>query len=175
MTAGLGTTTIFTDLTPSQLVEKGLDKNEGRLTDNGAFLVTTGKRTGRSPADRFIIKEPNTEESIDWGPVNRPFDAGKFDTLWERVSAHIASKDSYIAHLHVGQHSEHYLPVKVTTETAWQTFLVVICLSGPSNITPRPRANGTFSTRHLLSVIPSEMAQTLMASLLLILLREKFY
>jgi len=139
MTAGLGTTTIFTDLTPSQLVEKGLDKNEGRLTDNGAFLVTTGKRTGRSPADRFIIKEPNTEESIDWGPVNRPFDAGKFDTLWERVSAHIASKDSYIAHLHVGQHSEHYLPVKVTTETAWQNLFGRNMFIRPEQYNPKTK------------------------------------
>ena len=121
MTVDLNTT-VFTDLSPSELVEHGLERKEGRLTDNGAFLVTTGERTGRSPADRFIVKESSTEDSIDWGAVNRPFDEDQFDTLWERVSAHTEDRSHYIAHLHVGQHIEHYLPVRVTTETAWQSL-----------------------------------------------------
>lgn len=122
MTVNLDTTTVFTDLSPSQLIELGLENGEGRLTDNGAFLVTTGKHTGRSPADRFIVKEPSTEESIEWGGVNRPFDEDKFDALWERVAAHTVSSNHYITHLHVGEHIEHYLPVNITTETAWQSL-----------------------------------------------------
>jgi len=112
----------YTDLPPSRLIELALARSEGTLSDTGALRVETGQRTGRSPADRFVVREPSSEDAIDWGSVNKPFEPAKFDALWDRVKAHVLSSDHFIQHLHVGEHSEHYLPVKVTTSTAWQSL-----------------------------------------------------
>ena len=116
------TVTVFKDLCSAELIEHALKNEEGHLTDTGAFLSVTGNRTGRSPADRFIVEESSSKNSIAWGPVNRPFNQDKFNDLWGRVENYIAQKDRYISHLHVGQDSDHYLPVEVTTETAWHNL-----------------------------------------------------
>jgi len=84
--------TIFKDLCSAELIELALKNGEGHLTDTGAFLSITGNRTGRSPADRFIVEEPSSKNAIGWGPVNRPFSQEKFNELWSRVEDYIAQK-----------------------------------------------------------------------------------
>ncbi len=111
-----------TDKTAVHLIEMALDRKEGYLTDTGALRVETGHRTGRSPADRYIVREPSSEEAIDWGSVNREFDATAFESLWDRVKAHLATSEQWVQHLHVGEHHDHYIPVKVMTGTAWQSL-----------------------------------------------------
>lgn len=102
-----------------QLVQCALNDQEGVLADNGALVVTTGARTGRSPLDRFIVRESTTENDIEWGNINRPFDEAKFDLLWSKVVIYLEDNTTYQSDLHVGADNDFYIPVSVTTETAW--------------------------------------------------------
>ena len=108
-----------TNLSSAQLAEQSILRNEGHFASNGAIVVETGARTGRSPKDRFIVDEPSTSESIDWGEVNQPIDAAVFDRLWDRVQVHLHEHETFLSNLHVGADPEHYLPIEVTTEYAW--------------------------------------------------------
>jgi phosphoenolpyruvate carboxykinase (ATP) len=106
-------------LSSEELIEEAVKNNEGVIASNGAFSTSTGERTGRSPNDRFIVQESTTSDLIDWGNINKPFESGKFDLLWDKVDAYLSNKNRYTSNLHVGSHEDHYLPIKVTTETAW--------------------------------------------------------
>ena len=118
------------ELTIEELIATAVENNEGVIASNGAFSTNTGSRTGRSPNDRFIVNEPGTSDLIDWGEVNKPFDENKFEGLWNKVESYLAERNRYISRVHVGSHDEHYLPVKVITETAWHSVfarLIFIC------------------------------------------------
>ena len=127
----------LSNLTSTELIERSLALNEGKLKNTGALLVTTGNRTGRSPNDRFIVDELTTSNLIDWGDVDRPFSEEKFNELWDRVSNHLSKTDYFVSNLHVGAHDEHYLPVEVNTETAWQALFARNMFIRSDNYNPK--------------------------------------
>ncbi len=123
----------FIDLSTDELLKLALERNEGVVAANGAFRVTTGKRTGRSPKDRFIVKEQGTENAIDWGKVNQPIALEQFNRLWEKAENYIQGKTHFISHLRVGADDVNYLPVKVITETAWHNVFARNMFIRPEN------------------------------------------
>jgi phosphoenolpyruvate carboxykinase (ATP) len=112
----------YTDISSAELAELAILRGEGQFSTSGALVVATGARTGRSPKDRFIVDEPGSSAQIDWGAVNQPIAPKVFDALWDRVQAHLAGRDTFVSHLHVGADPAHYLPVEVTTEYAWHAL-----------------------------------------------------
>lgn len=112
------------NLTNEQLLETSLANNEGKLSADGVLTVETGKRTGRSPKDRYIVRDAMTADQVDWGTVNQPFDAEHFDMLWDKAQAYLADKETYESHLQVGADPIHHLRVHVRTQYAWHSLFV---------------------------------------------------
>ena len=118
-------------LSNSELIEKSVANNEGELTHTGALLSLTGNRTGRSTNDRFIVKENSTEDKIEWGEVNKPFDANHFDRLWDKVNNYLDDKGNYVSNVHVGANKDHYIPVEVKSELAWHSLFSKLIFISP--------------------------------------------
>ena len=123
-------------LCSEELIVEAVRNNEGIIASNGAFSTSTGERTGRSPNDRFIVQEATTSDLIDWGDINKPFESNKFDLLWDKVETYLTKKNRYVSHLHVGSHEDHYLPIKVTTETAWHGLFARLIFVVPDQYNP---------------------------------------
>ncbi len=109
-----------TNSTTETLMKQAVLNKEGVLSQNGALTVITGKRTGRSPKDRFIVKDDSTANTVDWGAINQPIDPQVFHALWARVEEFVSNKKTFVSHMQVGADDELCIPVKVTTDTAWQ-------------------------------------------------------
>ena len=147
------------NLSSAELIERAVARGEGRLSANGALVVNTGLRTGRSPKDRFIVDEPSTRSQIDWGSVNRPFDAEKFNALWDRVDDYLNSQEHFISELLLTI-CRFVSPPKPLGKT---------CLAVPCSCALWPtikllKTSGPFLTRRALSVILLAMAPTLMVA-----------
>ncbi len=110
------------NLTPAELVEEALANKEGVLTDTGALMCDTGEFTGRSPKDRFIVKDSKTEDTVWWGDINIPFPEDKFDALLQKVTDFLADKKLYVRDAYAGALAEHRLDLRVVNTQAWQNL-----------------------------------------------------
>ncbi|MCA1056816.1 phosphoenolpyruvate carboxykinase (ATP) [Rossellomorea aquimaris] len=114
---------IKNQLSVSQLVEKVLQRNEGVLTSSGAVRAETGKYTGRSPKDKFIVEEPSTKDKIDWGTVNQPISSESFDKLYHKVLSYLKEKEEvFVFNGFAGADPKHRLPIQVINEFAWHNL-----------------------------------------------------
>ena len=127
------------ELNTEDLIKAAIENGEGVIASNGALSLETGARTGRSPNDRFIVKEDSTSHLIDWGEINRPFDADKFSLLWDKVEAYLAEKNRYLSKVHVGAHEDHYIPVHVTAESASHSMFSQLIFISPDEFNPQAK------------------------------------
>ena len=119
-----GEKTAYWNLTPEELIEHSLDKGMGVLSDTGAICISTGEFTGRSPKDRFIVKDDITADTVDWGDVNMPFEADKFDTLAKKVAAYFYGKDVYVRDAYACADESHRLKIRLFSEYPWSNQFV---------------------------------------------------
>lgn len=113
---------VFWNLPTPSLYEKILIRGEGRLSHLGPITVRTGHHTGRSADDKFIVREPGTENDIWWGAVNPPIAEERFDYLHKRMAMHLQTQDIYVQDCFVGADPEYRLPVRVITQYAWHSL-----------------------------------------------------
>ncbi len=112
------------NLAAAPLVEHAIRKGEGQLAANGAMVATTGKKTGRSPKDKFTVKDALTANKVAWGAVNQPFDADKFDALYARVMEYLDERELFVQDLFCGADTTYRLPVRFVNEYAWHNLFV---------------------------------------------------
>ncbi len=111
-----------TNLSTAQLYEQAIRSDEGIVSAHGSLVVRTGPHTGRSPKDKFIVREPSSEEKIWWGSVNQGMSEEHYDRLRSRLLEYVADKPIYSQDLYIGAHPEHRRSLRVFTETAWASI-----------------------------------------------------
>jgi phosphoenolpyruvate carboxykinase (ATP) len=110
--------TLWWNLSTPALYEQALERREGLLAHLGPLVVRTGQYTGRSPNDRYVVREPSSEGHIWWGKVNQPFSAERYDALRARLTAYLQGKDLFVQDCFVGADPNYRIPVRVITELA---------------------------------------------------------
>jgi phosphoenolpyruvate carboxykinase (ATP) len=110
------------NLSVAELYEDAIRAGEGMLAAAGPLVVRTGKHTGRSPQDKFFVKEPSSADKIWWGEVNRPISEENFDRLRARLVEYLAGRDLYAQDCFIGANEDHRRSLRVYTETAWASI-----------------------------------------------------
>lgn len=124
---------VYWNLPPESLYEEIVFRGEGRITHLGPMLVNTGKHTARAAQDKFIVREPESEEHVWWGEYNRPISAEKFAETFSRVQGYLQGRDLFVQDCYGGADPEHQLPVRILTEYAWHSLFAHTMFINPKN------------------------------------------
>ncbi|MGA2905709.1 MAG: phosphoenolpyruvate carboxykinase (ATP) [Candidatus Korobacteraceae bacterium] len=118
----LGQNNVHRNLYPPQLVEAALRRGEAELAAHGSLVAETGKCTGRSPKDKFTVRDAVTENKVAWGPMNLPISPDIFDALYERVLEYLRGKEIFVQDLYCGADARYRLPIRVINQYAWHNL-----------------------------------------------------
>lgn len=117
-----GAATVHWNLSPAELIEQALARKEGRLTSTGAFMCDTGKFTGRSPKDRYIVRDDISRDKVWWGDINQPIESDHFDRIYQKMVDHLKNKDLFVRDAYAGADKTYRLKLRVINTMAWQNL-----------------------------------------------------
>ncbi|MEG0513288.1 MAG: phosphoenolpyruvate carboxykinase (ATP) [Clostridia bacterium] len=123
---------VYRNLPASRLTELALANGEGKLSNTGALVVNTGKYTGRSPDDRFVVDEPSIHDEIAWGKINVPISIEKFNNIYNRMCAYLQNRELYVFDGFAGAEKKYQIGVRVVNELASQNMFIHQLLVRPT-------------------------------------------
>ena len=116
------TANIYRNLSNPALYEIAVQRKEGLVAHLVPLVVSTGKYTGRSPKDKFIVREETSQKYVWWGKENKPFEPEKFDNLFHRILAYLQGKDVFVQDCFAGCDPKYQIPIRIVTEYAWHSL-----------------------------------------------------
>ena len=119
---GINNATVFWNLSSKELSQIALDKGQAKITSQGAIAINTGEFTGRSPMDRFIVKDEVTKNHVWWGDVNQSFDENKFDQLHKKVINYLDDKELYVRDAYACADLKYKMNIRVVNEYSWSNL-----------------------------------------------------
>ena len=120
---GLKTTKpVHYQLSPKELTEQSLQRKEGVLNDTGALVIKTGEFTGRSPKDKFIVKDDITADTVHWNDFNIPIEPKYFDNMYDKLMKHLSTKEVWVRDSYVCADSNYRLNIRVINENPWSNL-----------------------------------------------------
>jgi phosphoenolpyruvate carboxykinase (ATP) len=139
---------VRSNLGTAQLYEETMRAGTGRLAASGPLVVDTTPYTGRSPKDKFVVREAGVTDRIAWGKVNQPFEPRAFDALYDRVTAHLGGRVLYVEDLYGGADPAHRLPIRLVTESPWAALFARNLLIRPASAEALAAHRPEFSLVH---------------------------
>ena len=129
---GISNAKVHWNLSPDDLQQHAIDNGQAKLTSQGAITINTGKFTGRSPLDRFIVKDSITENSVWWGDINIPFSEEKFNQLHKKMLTYLSNKELYARDAYACANEKHRLNIRVINEYSWSNLFAYNMFLRPS-------------------------------------------
>jgi phosphoenolpyruvate carboxykinase (ATP) len=114
--------TVYWNLPAARLYEEAVCRGEAMVSEHGPLVAETGPHTGRSPNDKFLVRDPTTRDEVWWGKVNRPIEAAQLDRLLGRLREYAEGRDLFVLDGYAGADPRYRLPVRVVTELAWHSL-----------------------------------------------------
>jgi len=123
---------VYWNLPTEALYEEIIFRAEGSLSFQGPVVVDTGKHTARAANDKFVVREPGSEEHIWWGEYNRPFNVDKFNAVFQRMQGYLQGRDLFVRDCYAGADPNYRLPVRIITELAWHSLFAQCMFLDPA-------------------------------------------
>jgi phosphoenolpyruvate carboxykinase (ATP) len=130
---GINSGTIYWNLSSEELTKIAIEKKQAVLTSNGAINVSTGEFTGRSPKDRFIVKDSVTNNHVWWGDTNIPFDEEKFEKLYKKIIDYLNNKELFVRDCYACAEEKYRMNIRVVNEYAWSNLFAHNMFLRPNN------------------------------------------